>query len=529
MDARLPSSSEGDKSRTKNRELSLIPRDTDSQSRDHARRLPIVPFAADYPPQDDTRRRRSRSKKPSKKPQRASAPLRSETRQSLLDERSRSFLPALSRIVEGKRLENDTQQRMMHSSSSRHKGTSRMSHEKNSRLERNTYDAHKRYDRRVRGLASPSMQSVLSSLTAATSSSSGSNSTVTQRSYASDRSRRHRASPIAKSRGSTDQSMKESKANLRRRESRESINVFNYLQSHISEFAEEEDTWQSSASSSDDDESSGSLLSESQDPMSVSSASTPPSPTNMEKRSGRNTIYTIQEQLHSDSGISMRSSSQESLDFIAPKLDGSYAVQAEIKSNGAGEVTGRATDRFNPLIVEDPGEQRTPRQKAEARFDHGLESSELTRRPSPLPYTEALEQHRSTSTAASNEGTNADPRGKVVDGHAKLASKLSGELGNSRKIQPLYRRFEALNHRILLHLQDEISEMEEELSSLDQHVYHISNMAGVRPRAASRRSAARLGGELEYQRTDLLGRIFMKVKQYSEQTHVSQTDVLLHF
>ena len=50
-------------------------------------------------------------------------------------------------------------------------------------------------------------------------------------------------------------------------------------------------------------------------------------------------------------------------------------------------------------------------------------------------------------------------------GYELLAHKLS-ELKKGSKadsVVPAYRKFEQLNHRVLLHLQDEISELEEEL------------------------------------------------------------------
>jgi hypothetical protein len=117
-------------------------------------------------------------------------------------------------------------------------------------------------------------------------------------------------------------------------------------------------------------------------------------------------------------------------------------------------------------------------------------------------------------------------RDRKLAGYELLASKLSRasreDLQEPGPI-PLYRRFEALNHRILLHLQDEIAEMEEELNFLDGELaqaFHplsppttASNGQGSPP--ASRRADARLGGERHFRRTELLGRIFIKLGQYS--------------
>jgi hypothetical protein len=81
----------------------------------------------------------------------------------------------------------------------------------------------------------------------------------------------------------------------------------------------------------------------------------------------------------------------------------------------------------------------------------------------------------------------------------------------------MYRKFEQLNHRILLHLQDEISELEEELRYLDECIAQMSPVSKEgRPQPASRRVESRQGGELHWRRTNLLGRIYLKLGQYSE-------------
>lgn len=81
-------------------------------------------------------------------------------------------------------------------------------------------------------------------------------------------------------------------------------------------------------------------------------------------------------------------------------------------------------------------------------------------------------------------------------------------------IQPIYRRFEALNHRLLLHLQDELSELEEQLHRLDTADTQNRRMSNcILP--ASRRAEFMAGGELQWHRTDVLGKIGYKLGQYS--------------
>ncbi|KAF2028769.1 hypothetical protein EK21DRAFT_69219 [Setomelanomma holmii] len=108
-------------------------------------------------------------------------------------------------------------------------------------------------------------------------------------------------------------------------------------------------------------------------------------------------------------------------------------------------------------------------------------------------------------------------------GYELLAHKLSEPPKSSKSLRkggnlvPMYRKFEHLNHRVLLHLQDEVCELEEELRVLDENIMQSS------PRdesghafPASRRGDARYGGELHFKRTELLGRIFQKLGQYNQ-------------
>jgi hypothetical protein len=104
-----------------------------------------------------------------------------------------------------------------------------------------------------------------------------------------------------------------------------------------------------------------------------------------------------------------------------------------------------------------------------------------------------------------------------VTGYEMLASRLSYSRDaeeSGERIRPMYRKFEALNHRILLHLQDEISELEEQLHRLD-NADTQSRRTDRYIVPASRRAAAQAGGELQWHKTDVLGRIGYKLTQYS--------------
>jgi hypothetical protein len=132
-------------------------------------------------------------------------------------------------------------------------------------------------------------------------------------------------------------------------------------------------------------------------------------------------------------------------------------------------------------------------------------------------------QHALRPPYYQQQPTGPDMTRNTMMGYELLAHKLTDLSRNKpdtlkeRAVVPMYRKFEQLNHRILLHLQDEISELEEELRDLDECIAQSSprGEAGhVHP--ASRRGEARYGGELHYKRTDLLGRIYLKLGQYSK-------------
>lgn len=84
-----------------------------------------------------------------------------------------------------------------------------------------------------------------------------------------------------------------------------------------------------------------------------------------------------------------------------------------------------------------------------------------------------------------------------------------------RTIKPIYRRFEALNHRLLLHLQDELSELEEQLHRLDTTDTQTRRLqSSILP--ASRRAEFLVGGELQSHKAEILSKIAFKLGQYSE-------------
>ena len=101
-------------------------------------------------------------------------------------------------------------------------------------------------------------------------------------------------------------------------------------------------------------------------------------------------------------------------------------------------------------------------------------------------------------------------------GYDLLASTIDSNSDDF--LRPIYRKFKTLNNRMLLFLQDEISEIEDRLRELDKQENQYS---GDRP--ASRRAEARLPSRIQWHRMDLMNRSFAKVEQYSEHERILGT------
>lgn len=109
-------------------------------------------------------------------------------------------------------------------------------------------------------------------------------------------------------------------------------------------------------------------------------------------------------------------------------------------------------------------------------------------------------------------GLPPSPGRMPLTGYQLVAAKISGDLGGP-PVKPLYRRFETLNHRLLLFLQDEISELEEQLVKIDAAETQNRFMQGGMP--ASRRQESAQGGEQQMLR-EILGQTGYKLGMYSK-------------
>ena len=231
--------------------------------------------------------------------------------------------------------------------------------------------------------------------------------------------------------------------------------------------------------------------------------------------------------LHSDSGISVRSSSPDQgspvMQHKLPTVLDEPGTQQDPQDSYRMERYGfhftpePAIDRNPPFghkhwpSLEADHSQcpeayfaPSPPMLAQTAHDAGVELSEMSPR---LPH----QLIRGTSRQER-------PRPKAsTTGYEFLASNIHSK--DDALLKPIYRKFEMLNNRMLLFLQDEISEMEEQLKDLDDAIAHEEQNGAKR--SASRRAEAKLPSQLQWHRLDLLGRSFAKVEQYSER-HLSK-------
>ncbi|KAL8866872.1 MAG: hypothetical protein Q9198_008727 [Flavoplaca austrocitrina] len=99
-------------------------------------------------------------------------------------------------------------------------------------------------------------------------------------------------------------------------------------------------------------------------------------------------------------------------------------------------------------------------------------------------------------------------------GYPQIASAISSQPDSVLK--PVYRKFETLNNRILLYLQDEISELESDIHGLDAAITQEEQYLGRSRQPTSRRAEAKTPSQLQWRRNELLGRCAGKVNQYNQ-------------
>ncbi|KAH6606045.1 hypothetical protein Trco_005198 [Trichoderma cornu-damae] len=104
--------------------------------------------------------------------------------------------------------------------------------------------------------------------------------------------------------------------------------------------------------------------------------------------------------------------------------------------------------------------------------------------------------------------------GLPLSGYELLAAKLSSNVAGPR-LAPIYRRFESLHHRLLLHMQDELVELEGQLRNLDAADTQIRKFpGGIFP--ASRRQENMSPTDAAWKRKEIINHIAQKLYQYNQ-------------
>jgi len=201
---------------------------------------------------------------------------------------------------------------------------------------------------------------------------------------------------------------------------------------------------------------------------------------------------------HSDSGISMGDSSicqPHDLSPVESRLPALREYSSEL-----------AVDRG--LVTDEPTSSKRLRWKW-PNVPPATHKPYTIGHGSSVPSPDRIDSH--TSSSPNEEHFAQSP---TLSGYDLIADKLArGELS------PVFRSFQKANFRMLLQLQDEISEMEDELAALD--------MADTRSRLGSDGStlpaSRRLGWQwtqtdLQVHRLQVLGRLYIKIEQYCRAT-----------
>jgi len=206
---------------------------------------------------------------------------------------------------------------------------------------------------------------------------------------------------------------------------------------------------------------------------------------------------------HSDSGISVRSNS--------PERDSQHLFQSKGKGRaGAMYTQSHAVQVTSPTVLE-PFDQ-SPDMSPEAfysvstrpTFQHTDYDADFAHPPCHRDIDLSHELDGREELDASEDANTSTHDLRVnnfcSDGNAAL--------------KPIYRKFETLNNRILLYLQDEISKLESQLQQLDNAISTLGDSSSEDARSTEDGPSMSVG--LEWQRKELVGRISSKLDQYSK-------------
>ncbi|KAL8726191.1 MAG: hypothetical protein Q9166_006864 [cf. Caloplaca sp. 2 TL-2023] len=249
---------------------------------------------------------------------------------------------------------------------------------------------------------------------------------------------------------------------------------------------------------------------------------------NADQQSKRQTWHSGFDQagsFHSDSGISMGSSSG---DGDSPVLQHKYPSirRASRFSTGSHEPSIPENQGLNhlpePFSVQCPSfgadvwpqVQTIPSETPEAYYafhtDDGpktLDTGALQLPVTPPELSPQLPRSRKHRPAKEESPSKKQ-------GYAQLASTISTR--DDAALKPVYRKFETLNNRVLLYLQDEISELEADIERFDAAITQEERYLGRIRCPESRRAEAKMPSQLQWRRNELLGRCAGKINVYNQ-------------
>lgn len=382
---------------------------------------------------------------------------------------------------------------------------------------------HSKQPSQPKALSAPSTTSVLSS------STSGSNSTVTPdrpfRSSLRPSKRLEAKNPVAKEPGPTGGVRK---ARVEHHSDKENLDVFAFMEKEGQEVdseeeGEEEDDEEDAGEDVRDKETSTTSTSPNVDhpfPQATKFKPVEGNTGGAEEQAAWRKEAKREGSLHSDSGISVRSSSPER-ESPVPRHKYPYIRRA---SSSTGKVPSPALSSRHTMSTSP--EAYGPRSSGYLRdwstFANHLEHPETFYASTRPVVTQTMQRARVASPenhgqhirqlvrrASHPNSPTAKPK---KPGYDTLAAVIDSR--GDAFLKPIYRKFETLNHRILLYLQDEICEMEGELRELDKAIAGEDEMMGKTH--ASRRAESKLPSPLQWRRLDLLNRSYTKVEQYSK-------------
>ncbi|KAI4114866.1 MAG: hypothetical protein LQ338_007944 [Usnochroma carphineum] len=228
---------------------------------------------------------------------------------------------------------------------------------------------------------------------------------------------------------------------------------------------------------------------------------------------------------HSDSGISMGSSSGDGdspiLQHKYPSIRRTSTHEPSIPEDNGLNVSCEPFPTQIPAFGAHAWPQLSaiPKDSPEAYYARAvrgppksLDDTTIPLPPTPPELSPQLPRGRKQNPAKEPSS--------IKHGYSQLALEISAQ--DDAVIKPVYRKFETLNNRILLYLQDEISELEADLEELDAAITREEQYVGRTGYPASRRAEAKAPSQLQWHRNNLMERCASKVETYSESLNPSR-------